>query len=435
MQNSESAVSHLIARPVFGLMRAHRRFMIAINGPMLKMLLAGCALAIGAPLNVAAQVLPSEPFVFAEGRVALGGDVSWSMAPEDPGFFNFTDYDHSSLRMIRAALTASVKAGRHVVLLAEIRSENGQRPEAYGVYLRIRPWVARNVDIQVGRIPPTFGAFARRTYAADNPLIGYPLAYQYLTAIRADALPATVDELMRMRGRGWLTNFSIGNLNAEHGVPLANAFRWDTGVQVHAEGDLFDATGSITTGTLSNPRLSDDNGGAQVAGRVAVHPVSGLVLGASASRGPFVTQSALRAVLPGASATDFNQTAWGGDIEYSRGYYIVRVETLVSSWTLPVVRGADTELPLSAVATAVEGRYKIRPGLYAAARFDHLGFSDVTNATTRQSWDAPVTRWEIGGGYSLQRNLLLKIEYQHNKRDGGRVTDLSLVAAQVVFWF
>ena len=140
-------------------------------------------------------------------------------------------------------------------------------------------------------------------------------------------------------------------------------------------------------------------------------------------------------MLPGATATDFNQTAWGGDIEYSRGYYIVRVETLVSSWTLPVVRGTDTELPLSAMATAVEGRYKIRPGLYAAARFDHLGFSDVTNATTRQSWDAPVTRWEIGGGYSLQRNLLLKIEYQHNKRDGGRVTDLSLVAAQVVFWF
>ena len=210
MQNCECAVSRLIARPVFGPMRAHRRFMIAINGPMLKMLLAGCALAIGAPLNVDAQVLPSEPFVFADGRVALGGDVSWSIAPEDPGFFNFTDYDHSSLRMIRAALTASVKAGRHVALLAEIRSENGQRPEAYGVYLRIRPWIARNIDIQVGRIPPTFGAFARRTYAADNPLIGYPLAYQYLTAIRADALPATVDELMLDRQPQSRTRRSAG---------------------------------------------------------------------------------------------------------------------------------------------------------------------------------------------------------------------------------
>ena len=54
-------------------------------------------------------------------------------------------------------------------------------------------------------MPPTFGAFARRTYATDNPLIGYPLAYQYLTSLRPDALPANADELLRMRGRGWLS--------------------------------------------------------------------------------------------------------------------------------------------------------------------------------------------------------------------------------------
>ena len=65
--------------------------------------------------------------------------------------------------------------------------------------------------MQIGRIPPTFGAFTRRAYSRDNPLIGYPLAYQYLTSLRADAVPASADELLRMRGRGWLTEFSIGN--------------------------------------------------------------------------------------------------------------------------------------------------------------------------------------------------------------------------------
>jgi hypothetical protein len=83
----------------------------------------------------------------------------------------------------------------------------------------------------------------------------------------------------------------------------------------------------------------------------------------------------------------------------------------------------------------VEGRYKLRPGLYAAARIDHLAFSEVDGTTTRQSWDAPVTRWEAGGGYSLQRNLLLKLTYQHNTRSGGYVQDLGLVAAQAVYWF
>ena len=93
------------------------------------------------------------------------------------------------------------------------------------------------------------------------------------------------------------------------------------------------------------------------------------------------------------------------------------------------------DLPLRAVATSVEGRYKIRPGLYAAARVDHLGFSTIHTPTRTDSWDAPVTRVEVGGGYSLQRNLLLKLSYQYNKRVGGRVQTMNLGAAQLLFWF
>ena len=162
-------------------------------------------LCLGAPAH--AQTLPDKPIVFGDGRVTLGGDVTWSIAPDDPGFFNYTDYEHSALRMLRLAVMASVKAGDHVTMLAEVRSENGGQPEPYGLYLRIRPWTARAFDIQIGRVPPTFGAFPRRAYAADNPLIGYPLAYQYLTSIRSDALPISTDELVRMRGRGWLSRF------------------------------------------------------------------------------------------------------------------------------------------------------------------------------------------------------------------------------------
>jgi hypothetical protein len=90
---------------------------------------------------------------------------------------------------------------------------------------------------------------------------------------------------------------------------------------------------------------------------------------------------------------------------------------------------------LGSAATSIEGRVKIRPGLYAAARFDHLGFSEINGSVTRATWDAPLTRVEVGGGYSIQRNLIVKLAYQHNSRDGGRVRDLSLGALQVVFWF
>ena len=161
-------------------------------------------------------------------------------------------------------------------------------------------------------------------------------------------------------------------------------------------------------------------------------------MGGSVARGPFVGTAAARAAVGDTAGTDFEQftqTAWGADVEYSRHYYLLRMETIVSDWRLPIAKTQLMDQPLRAVSTSVEGRYKIRPGLYAAARVDHLGFSTITGATHSDTWDAPVTRVEVGGGYSLQRNLVVKLSYQYNVRDGGRIHVLSLPAAQLLFWF
>lgn len=394
---------------------------------------------LGLAPSVGAQTLPSEPIALADGRVTVSGDVSASFGSRDPGFFDYTDYEHSALRLLRVDLAAAAKAGPHLSILGEVRSENLGSVQAYALYARIRPWTRRDFDIQVGRIPPTFGAFARRTYANDNPLVGYPLAYQYLTSLRPDALPANADELLQKRSLGWLVKYSIGAAAPDRGVPLVSAFRWDTGLQVHGTAGIFSATGAITAGTVSNPLFSDDNGGRQIAGRLEARPVAGLIAGTSFARGRFVSDSAARSALgETAAATDggFAQTAWGADLEYSHGYYLVRAEAIVSDWRVPVVKAPVIADPLRAVSTSVEGRYKIMPGLYAAARVDRLGFSDLVGSTSTAPWDAPVTRVEIGTGYSIQRNLLLKISYQHNTRDGGVLQRVEhLGAAQIVFWF
>ncbi len=245
------------------------------------------------------QGLPSEPIVLGDGLLTVGGSLSATMGSDDPGFFNYTDYEDSTLRMLRLDLTASLRAGSHVSLLGEVRSQNAGAPEAYALYLRIRPWTKRRFDLQIGRVPPTFGAFPRRSYEAENPLIGYPLAYQYLTSLRPDAVPASADELLQMRGRGWLASYSVGNVTPAAGVPLATAFRWDTGVQAHTANDFVDLTAAVTTGTLSNPLFRDDNTGRQVAGRVALHPIAGLIVGASAAHGSFVSQQAAQAAVGG----------------------------------------------------------------------------------------------------------------------------------------
>jgi hypothetical protein len=401
--------------------------------------LASILVVAASAAPVGAQTLPSEPIALAGGRVTVGGDISASFGSPDPGFFNYTDYEHSVLRLLRVDVSAAAKAGPHFTVLGEIRTENVGPVRAYALYARIRPWTRRDFDIQVGRIPPTFGAFARRSYANDNPLVGYPLAYQYLTSLRPDALPANADELLQKRSLGWLVRYSIGAPAADRGVPLVSAFRWDTGVQVHGTAGIVSATAAITAGTVSNPLFSDDNGGRQLAGRLEVRPVAGLIAGTSLAQGRFVSDAAARSALGDARAASddgFGQTAWGGDVEYSHAYYLVRFEAIVSAWRLPTVRAPVISEPLRAASTSVEGRYRIMPGIYAAARVDHVGFSDVTGTTTTAPWDAPVTRVEVGTGYSIQRNLLLKVSYQRNTRDGGVLRRVEhLGAGQLVFWF
>jgi hypothetical protein len=410
-------------------------------------LVVATALGACASLPARAEELPSEPIVVAGGRLIVGGDLSEATscahsnlpnAPRctgDTGFFNYTDYQNSALRLFRVDLTAALKATDRLSVLTEIRSENAAAPQAYGLYLRIRPWKTRDIDFQVGRVPPTFGAFARRTYASDNLLIGYPLAYQYVTTLRPDALPATADDLLRIRGRGWLSTFPVGNPAAGPGMPLVSAFSWDTGVQVHAANALVDVAASVTMGTLGNPLVEDDNAGKQVAARVALHPAPGLIVGVSGASGPFVTRQAAQLAGVESENGSFTQTAWGADVEYSRGYYLLRAEAIVSDWRVPILGTPVIALPLRAVGTSAEGRYKIRPGLYAAGRVDHLGFSSITGSSGTATWDAPVTRTEVGGGYSLQRNLQLKVSFQRNTRDGGRATRVDVAATQLVFWF
>jgi hypothetical protein len=241
-----------------------------------------------------------------------------------------------------------------------------------------------------------------------------------------------------MRARGWLATYSIGDTAAAAGVPMATAFRWDTGVQLHAASGIFDGTAAVTTGTLSNPLFTDDNDGRQVAGRVEVRPMTGLVVGGSLARGEFPTTDAVHAALAkGARDGSFTQSAWGTDVEYSAGYLLLRFESIATRWRLPIVDPVATDLPLSSVSTSIEGRYKILPGLYVAARIDRLVFGDLVGTTQTLPFDANVGRVEIGAGFSLQRNVLLKTSFQHNSRDGGAFLPQleKLGAVQLVYWF
>src|SRR5688500_15864528 len=238
----------------------------------------------------AQTLLPEGPLRSGDGRLLLGGEIVGTIgAPDATAFFHCTDYEHNAWRMMRVAFAAQWRPVAPIAFVAEVRSEDLQSVEAHAAYVRVRPWQSRAFDIQAGRIPPSFGAYGRRAYNTDNPLIGYPLAYQYLTSLRADAIPASTDDLLVMRGRGWLPSFPIGSSAESPGLPLVSAFRWDTGVQARWSGTRFEAVGSVTAGTLSDPRIGDNNGGRELSARIVAKPIVGLVVGASAARGAWLS--------------------------------------------------------------------------------------------------------------------------------------------------
>jgi hypothetical protein len=396
---------------------------------------AAVLIALACPSVARGQILPTEPVSVGDGRVVIGAEVSATMATSDPGFFNYTDYEYSALRNFRVGVTAEVRASQRVQVLGEVRIDHGDLLQPFALYARVRPWPERRFDIQVGRIPPTFGAFGRGSYGATNLLIGTPLSYQYLTSLRPDALPATPEDLVRMSGRGWLSNFPLGNLAPDRGLPLMNSSRWDTGVQVHGVNGIVEWSGAITTGSLSNPRVDDDNDGRQIAGRSVLRPAAPIAIGMSVARGAFLSRTLEGVLAPGRDIDDGVQQAWGVDGEYSQGRFLARSEMIWSRWTLPVAWTRDENPRLGAMSVLVEGRYRIFPGIHIAARGERLGFSRIATAAGPQRWEADVRRFEFGGGYSVIRNVMVKAAWQRHLRDGGRVRRDSIGALQIVYWF
>jgi hypothetical protein len=377
------------------------------------------------------------PFVLFGERLRLGGLVSGTVSPRDDGYFNFVgykDYGESTLRRFRLALTAEMRLGDHAAVLTEIQSDNLAAPRVYALFLRLRPWLETPFDVQVGRVPPVFGRFPRHRYAGENPLPGLPMIYQYTTTLREDAVPASAEELLSRRGQGWRVGYSVGSPYPGPGVPLASAEVWDTGVQAQIGRRPVALAVSLTQGTLSHPLVRDHNDGKQLAARVAWTPGPQLTLGASASRGEFLSREVTE-TLPPEAARSFHQSAVGVDVEYARGYWILRAEGLWSRWRLPSLDETRIETPQDVLGAYLDARYKLRPGLFVAGRVGRLSFRALAGSSGEETWDADVTRVEVGVGYALHRQVLLKASGQYNWRDGGYVTREGLVAAQVALWF
>jgi hypothetical protein len=187
-------------------------------------------------------------------------------------------------------------------------------------------------------------------------------------------------------------------------------------------------------GSLSQPRIRNDNGGGQLAGRAAWKPGPAFTLGVSAARGVFVADN-VREARPDAPPGHDDQRAFGIDAETSWGRWLVRGEYVASTWRLPPLDTPRLTEPLTSRAGYLEARVRLIPRLYAAVRGDLMRFTSIQGTDGVEPWEADVSRLEYGAGFTIRRGLLLKASVLSNWRDGGRVRRSHLGSVQLLFWF
>jgi hypothetical protein len=401
------------------------------------MLLRGTAfLAASALLALMPAVLSAqqEDGMAGERSIGVGGELSATAGPTDHrGYFNYTDYDTNTLRLAQLRLFGQWRAQPRLSFIGELRTENGRDLSASALYARWQPLERANWFVQAGRIPPVIGGFARRAYSRDNPVIGQPLAYQYLTALRPDALPATPADLARMRSEGWRLTYPIGSAIASGGVPLVSVSQWDTGVETMWQHGPLELAGALTRGSPSDPVVQDTNDGLMTSGRAALQVPGGLVVGVSAARGQWIGNSAL-AETPAGLASPSTQTFVGMDAEYGRDRWLLRGEWMRVTFDLPFTGSVAGNAHLPASSAFGEVRYRWRPRWQIGARVDRLSFGALP-LDPGVTWDASVRRVEATLGYRVNRQLELRGGWQQNWRDGGRVRSQGFPAASILYWF
>lgn len=402
-------------------------------------LLAIALCAVGGP--AAAQTPEAAPAYASPAgrRLSFGGELTGVIGPkDDTAFFNYTDYEHNALRVGRVRLLGEWRATDTISFLGEVRTEDVDVIELPALYIRWQPWRAHAFTVQAGRIPPVFGLFARQAYGRDNPVIGAPLAYQYLADLRPDALPSTADDVLRMRGRGWEPSYPIGDQTLGPGVPLISAFRWDTGVEASWQDQRFDLNGAVTLGAPAAPSVTTSKGGPGVSGRIAWHVVPSFTVGASGARGNWIDTAATD-LIPAPLRSPVTQTAYGGDAQWGLGHWLVHAEIVRSDFEVPIAFDPQPRRLLSAHSEYADVRYRLHPRWDISARVDRLDFSDVigelVNGGRPEPWDAGVRRVEGVVSYRVTRQFESRVGWQQNWRDGGRVSRRGYPALELLYWF
>lgn len=238
-----------------------------------------------------------------------------------------------------------------------------------GLMLRIA--LSRAAVLEAGKLPSPVGGFAPRRLSPTNPLIGEP-----------DAYPTS--------------------------YPLA--------VQLSGVAGPFDYRAAVISQPPTHPGYVPSPGNRpRIAVGGGITPFFGTRLGASFTRGTYLSDSVAPTLPAGASWTDYRHQVVVVDARASRGYAEMHGEWAYAWYDVPTVTGR-----MSGPAYYIELKYTWTPRFFTAVRFQRNDYPFLRPLGPARWLTIPANFYagEIGVGFRAGRGVLAKVTYQKDRWTG-----------------
>ena len=356
------------------------------------------------------------------------------MVREDKHFVNW-----------RIQLFAEVFLGEHLDGLVEFRADRGHAPADVALFPRINQGFLRwrvpglgehlALSAQAGVFATPFGNFIKRHDSWDNPLVRRPLPYDHRTTLMADFMDQFAFDNFPGTRMAFVRVWRDRPESLFPGEPLVWQEVYAGGAMVNAvlgdadRPDRFTLDVAVMNSMLGStaytwaewPRRS---AAWTLHSRLGWRPTFGTRVGTSFATGTWLSPDTERVLAP-REYTDFRQWAVGLDFEYTRGQFDGYAEVVYTEWHAPVGTPATgfEGIDVSSLAAYVEGKYTLAfvdPGLFVAARVgfiwnDKLHVRSPWGWNWNWKWDRDQWRFELGFGYFLGPELLVKLAVEHNR--------------------
>jgi hypothetical protein len=314
-----------------------------------------------------------------------------------------------------------LSVGEHLMFFVNLQDDRGFDPDNQGFrselvayFVRATPFDEPWVNLQAGKFATVVGNFVPRHGTFENPFVRDPLPYDFMTVLGNGPPAPNATALLNRR--------NIPD-RKQRWIPMVWGPVYHTGVEAFGAVEKFEYAFCVANAALSTPPNqwdldSQNDEHFNYEARVGYEPIIGLKLGASYALGPYLKKSRF---------DDMDQQTFGFDAAYSIGHWQFWSEFFATEWEAPNISDE-----LRAYSYYVETRYKFTPGFYGSLRWGQIFFNEIEKANGNDTrWDRDAWRIEAGLGYFIRKNIVTRIQYEHNHQNGDLQQGANMLSLQL----